>query len=176
MLSLQQDVDLVVLTSSITQEDIKAALCAADPDFYTMAAKTPGATYRVLWYRFSYYRSCKVDILLPGVMSIPVVPKPLIELLEGLPAMPLAGVLLLKLQAWEDHRAAVKAFMYLKQHVDASDIKQLLATARRRRIRPAQEDWLPADFLHEARRRVKLFIVSYPDTSNDWRKINIVQD
>jgi hypothetical protein len=100
-------VDLVVQTDLYTQERLKALLVTANPDFYLVAAKTPGATYRVLWCRLTgYRRSCKVDILLPGIMNIPRVPRELIKRVQNLPVMPLAGILLLKLQAWEDHRNA----------------------------------------------------------------------
>jgi hypothetical protein len=153
-----------------TQEQLKARLIALDPRFYTVASKDPYATYRVLWFRLPTYttgysyayrdRSCKVDLLLPGIMNIPFVPKERIYKVrdEGknylsskslaysssssygsrsqsssnsdpLPLMPFLPLLLLKLQAWQDHGESSKLYMRQKQPTDVLDITELLALA-----------------------------------------------
>lgn len=81
-----QDVDIVILTTSYDTERLKAMLVARDPTFYLRLAKTFGATYKVLWARivYSYAQSdaCKVDILTPGIMNIPDVPREHIVTIE----------------------------------------------------------------------------------------------
>ena len=166
--------DLVVLTTTTPQETLKALIVDADPSFYTVAAKAPGATHCVLWYRFSLHRNCEINIIVSNAMAIPSVPSHHIELVEGLPVMPLAGVLLLKLQAWQNHRDAAQECVNLKQHVDAADIQQMLRVALARRVRPAKEDWLPEMALTAGRKRVALFVVSYADTSPGWRKLGML--
>lgn len=73
-----------------------------DSNFYTVASKDPRATYRVLWYRLGYSRSCKVDVLMPGIMNIPPVPAARIAYRRSRSELPLISflpLLLLKLQA-----------------------------------------------------------------------------
>ncbi|KAI0803200.1 hypothetical protein BC629DRAFT_1438256 [Irpex lacteus] len=116
------DVDIVILTTSYDTERLKAMLVARDPTFYLRPAKTFGATYKVLWARigYSYAQSdaCKVDILTPGIMNIPDVPREHIVTIDGFPVMPMIPLLLLKLQAWTDHRAATKPYLHDKQYQD----------------------------------------------------------
>lgn len=169
-----QNVDLVVLTTTASQETLKALIVDADPSFYTVAAKTPGTTHCVLWYRFSLHRNCEVNIILSNAMAIPSVPSHHIELVEGLPVMPLAGVLLLKLQAWQDHCDSAQEYANLKQHVDAADIRQMLRAALTCRMRPAKEDWLPDMIVTAGRERVALFLVSHADTAPEWRKLGML--
>ncbi|THU75320.1 hypothetical protein K435DRAFT_974877 [Dendrothele bispora CBS 962.96] len=148
------DIDMVVLTSSYTQEELKNRLVSYDPRFYTVASKDPLATYRVLWFRLSgYRRCCKVDLLLPGVMNIPLVPLERIYRMKDhqstvtsesslssyystlstrsadYPLMPFLPLLLLKLQAWQDHGESPKLYMREKQPTDVKDINELLDLA-----------------------------------------------
>nr|GAT54553.1 predicted protein [Mycena chlorophos] len=108
------DVDIVCLTDQHTQAALKVILTIQDTNFYTVPSKDPRATYRVLWYRLGLRRSCKVDVLLPGVMNIPSVPTKRIvrEKQRGdLPLMPFLPLLLLKFQAWQDHGEADKDYL-----------------------------------------------------------------
>lgn len=103
-----------------------------DSNFYTVASKDPRATYRVLWYRLGYSRSCKVDVLMPGIMNIPPVPAARIAYRRSrseLPLIPFLPLLLLKLQAWMDHGEADKFYLRVKQYVDVQDIGDLLELA-----------------------------------------------
>ncbi|KIK55979.1 hypothetical protein GYMLUDRAFT_99387 [Collybiopsis luxurians FD-317 M1] len=140
------DIDMVALTSSYTQEDLKRRIVSYDPRFYLIASKDPYATYRVLWFRlYGIRRACKVDILLPGIMNIPSVSPQRIyriknhpswnvsghrsyysSLTVDYPLMPFLPLLLLKLQAWQDHGESSKAHMRLKQPTDVQDIRELL--------------------------------------------------
>lgn len=175
------DVDLVVLDSPYGQETLKRILVDHPGSrFYLVDAKTPGATYKVLWYRLDEYlissysrnrRSCKVDILIPGIMNIPDVPLNKVVLLKGLPAMPLIGLIMLKLQAWEDHRNHNKNYMQVKQFTDVSDLEALLPIAIRDGRSVDTESWIPASFVTAARERVLRFLASYPAQSQNWRRI-----
>ncbi|KAG5653005.1 hypothetical protein H0H81_002758 [Sphagnurus paluster] len=81
---IPNDIDMLVLpppSSEHTQESIKDLLHAAAPtQFLLKPARDPGATYRVLWFlptpgtKPTPSKACKVDILLPGVMHLPVLP------------------------------------------------------------------------------------------------------
>ncbi|KAJ6450364.1 hypothetical protein C8R45DRAFT_1224099 [Mycena sanguinolenta] len=170
------DVDIVCLTDTLTQEALKAILVATDSNFYTVASKDPFATYRVLWYRLGYRRSCKVDVLQPGIMNIPAVPVPRIAYRKrrsDLPLMPFLPLLLLKLQAWMDHRAEVKPYLHAKQYVDVRDIGELLELATEKYDVNIKLDakWLPESFLRAAVARVKAYVKCFPDSAEQWRSI-----
>ncbi|KAI0095210.1 hypothetical protein BDY19DRAFT_988973 [Irpex rosettiformis] len=91
------DVDLVVLTTAYDQERLKALLVERDTTFYLSPAKTFGATYKVLWARLGYSflpcDSCKVDVLIPGIMNIPDVPNQRIVTIDRFPVMPIIPLL-----------------------------------------------------------------------------------
>ncbi|KAF5328929.1 hypothetical protein D9758_016816 [Tetrapyrgos nigripes] len=218
-----------------TQEVLKNKLIELDSRFYTVASKDPYATYRVLWFRIpsptstssltsssyaaysSLYslrsrdRSCKVDLLLPGVMNIPFVPKESIYRtpsttrsssanLDPLPLMPFLPLLLLKLQAWQDHGESPKSWMREKQPIDVRDITQLLeiavtkycpkpsssgskhseAEGQGSRLKTTllekESTWLPDSFIRAGKTRVKKFVGSYPSTKAQWKMIGFDVD
>jgi hypothetical protein len=162
--------------TAIAQETLKSMLVNDSYSFYTVAPKTPGATYRVLYFRLSgIRRSCKVDILTPGVMNIPPVPTKRIRMIQGMPVMPFSGILFLKLQAWDDHRNDHREFMRRKQHTDASDIQTLLKIAVRKRLRPAQDNWMPETFITRAKARCKLFVKVY-GRQEEWLALGVLED
>ncbi|KAF9014764.1 hypothetical protein BDZ89DRAFT_1076329 [Hymenopellis radicata] len=177
------DIDIVVLGCSVSQEELKRQVTNFNSDFYTIASKDPLATYRVLWYRLSgYHRSCKVDLLLPGVMNIPNVPTVSIIHRDHAPTsygdrvsrplMPFIPLLLLKLQAWMDHGESAKMHMRLKQPVDVADIKELLRLFGEKRVGTVGGvAWIPESFLGEGRRRVRAFVKAHPDTRKAWEKV-----
>ncbi|KAJ7737764.1 hypothetical protein B0H16DRAFT_1695046 [Mycena metata] len=171
------DVDIVCLTDKHTQVELKALLVANDPNFYTVASKDPFATYRVLWYRMPLgFRRCKVDVLLPGIMNIPAVPIPRIAYRKSrsdLPLMPFLPLLLLKLQAWQDHGEADKLYLQAKQHVDVRDIDELLELAVSKYGIDLKKDgkWLPESFLKAAVRRVKAYVRRFPESAENWSAI-----
>jgi hypothetical protein len=167
----------VVLTTSYTQENLKRILERANSSFRTVAAKTPGATYRVLWYQSSpssyYSRKCKVDLLQPGIMNIPSVPTEAIIHRSGLPLMPFLPLLLLKLQAWEDHGASLKYYMREKQPTDVRDIDELLRIAVRDTTIKIDKvaAWISDVFISEGQRRVTKYAGLYPASASSWARI-----
>ena len=100
---LVQNLDILILNAPYDQETIKRMLTVANPAFYTVASKTIGATYRVLWYNLwgwsltLHFDLIKVDILLPGIMDIPSFSANHINTNNScqLPAAPFSIVLLL---------------------------------------------------------------------------------
>ncbi|KIY66807.1 hypothetical protein CYLTODRAFT_377169, partial [Cylindrobasidium torrendii FP15055 ss-10] len=181
------DIDIVVVGSSLSQEALKQQLVSANPKFYTVASKDPYATYRVLWYRLgsSYSRrSCKVDLLQPGVMNIPHVPtRKIVRLAHPLgygngfafPAMPFIPLLLLKLQAWQDHGESTKTYMRMKQPVDVRDLADLLTQyATKSWMRADNGKWVESSFMQAGRRRIRKFLQVYPSDKSQWRAILLV--
>ena len=162
------------MTSTYGQETLKTYLTQKDTSFYTRPAKTPGATYRVLFYKLSgFRRSCKVDVLVPeGDMNIPNVPSQHIVTLSGLPVMPLIPQLLLKLQAWSDHRVATRSDLQAKQYVDIRDVDALLAIAVRMGARAEDASWLPQLHFTKARERLSRYTwIASPETGSQWKKL-----
>ncbi|KAI1786246.1 hypothetical protein LXA43DRAFT_1034788 [Ganoderma leucocontextum] len=173
------DVDLVVLSTAYSQENLKEILVREDPHFYLVRSKNWRATYRVLWYRLSNTTSprpsvdCKVDILIPGVLNIPNVPLEHVRTLSGLPVMPMIPQLLLKVQGWSDHRASHRSDMQLKQSVDIEDIDQLLAIAvdEGASVRAPECGWLPESMTGVARTRLWLYTLRSAKTKDQWKKL-----
>ncbi|KAG7097934.1 hypothetical protein E1B28_005245 [Marasmius oreades] len=195
------DIDMVVLGCVWTQEELKRQVVATDSNFYTVASKDFRATYRVLYYRFPssytsgsttsssgysrllytsssnrrYGKNCKVDLLFPGIMNIPPVPRSRIYYKDNRsskPLMPFLPLLLLKLQAWQDHGESSKQWMRAKQPTDVADITELLNVAVTKYLDVKlknDEVWLPASFVDAAKRRVKLFTTRYPFTRSQWK-------
>ena len=153
------------------QEELKRRVVAANSSFYLVAAKTPGATYKVLWYRNYNFRRCKVDLLLPGIMNIPSVPIAAIDHSEpGKPCAPFALVFLLKLQAWQQHRDSGEVRFRIKSSTDARDLKRMLPIAHAKgfSIR-RREAYLPPLFVASATPRVERFVRESPETLHWWK-------
>ncbi|EPQ53004.1 hypothetical protein GLOTRDRAFT_15009, partial [Gloeophyllum trabeum ATCC 11539] len=166
------DVDIVVMTSSYTQEELKELIRRSDSRFYLIKPKTPNATYRVFYFRLDgYRRSCKVDILLPGIMSIPTIPRGRITKVHDIPVMPLPALLLLKLQGWSDHKGSTRPDMVDKQYVDVQDVSELLRIAHNRDLWMPSETWLPSAFLDMGEERVERFVEEYTSTSDPWEAV-----
>ncbi|KAF8996736.1 hypothetical protein BDQ17DRAFT_1364114 [Cyathus striatus] len=81
-----KDVDLLTFpspTNPLTPAQIKDMIVANDSRFFLKLPKDPRNTYRILWFRRPNERNaggivgvdrkieCKVDILIPGIMSLP---------------------------------------------------------------------------------------------------------
>ncbi len=100
-----QDIYILISTTE-DPETIKRSLVNKSPlHFYLVRAKTPGATYKVLWYRHGQnigqrvvIKRTKVDIVVAGTMMLPVLPSQSIIMKRTLPVVPLEVLLLHKLQ------------------------------------------------------------------------------
>ncbi|KAG6812352.1 hypothetical protein H0H92_003252 [Tricholoma furcatifolium] len=122
------DVDIVVITEK-DPEEIKRLISNSNHNFYLVSSTNPRNTYKILWFRLSVGRSCKVDILVPGILSIPKIPaerRLCVKNFRNIPLAPFLVVLLLKLRAWTDHRVDRRSRMRLKAPIDVRDIEELL--------------------------------------------------
>ncbi|KAH7370275.1 hypothetical protein BKA65DRAFT_387741, partial [Rhexocercosporidium sp. MPI-PUGE-AT-0058] len=158
------DIDIVVLTSEKTAEELKDLLVRTDSRFYLVRSKDPFAKYRILYssYLLGCYHACKVNILLPRTMNIPPVPQNLVVRIRDFLLMPIIPLLLLKLQAWLDHGSATKQHLREKQFVDAQDINQLLTLAVARGMKLSAEAWMPESFVEAAKSRVIVYDKHFP--------------
>ncbi|KAJ3558218.1 hypothetical protein NM688_g1060 [Phlebia brevispora] len=181
------DVDLVVQANAHGQEYLKQLLCIHDSaTFYLRSSKNPAATYRVLFAYLSpstsrysrYRRSCKVDVLQPGIMNIPSVSKQRIVHINALPVMPFIPLLMLKLQAWEDHSRSWRADFQSKKYVDVRDIEKLLKIAVERKENVRKDAaWLPESFVKAGRERLSRFLeAGHRETKSAWRRIGFDVD
>ncbi|KAG8774803.1 hypothetical protein FRC12_001820 [Ceratobasidium sp. 428] len=174
------DVDLLLLNTVSSQEQLKRALVNANSQFYLIPARDPLATYKVLWYRTAADVRVKVDLLQPGIMSIPNISSGEIEHKDTshggtrvrIPVAPFSLVLLLKLQAWEQHRNSSEYRFREKQYTDARDINVLLPLAAADQV---TFDSLPSEFLGEARRRVVLYTGLHSETERSWQELGLIK-
>ena len=157
------------------QERLKGLLVAGDEDFFLKASSNPNATYSVLWYALPthplarYQRACKVDILLPGIMDIPVIPRERITWIQQLPLMPLMPLLMMKLQGWSDHRESPRQDFQEKVPVDVEDILELLDLAYEDpSCHLSQVEWLSDEFINNAYFRIRDF-VDYESLDSVWQ-------
>jgi len=166
-----EDVDIVVLNTRYGQEELKRMLVSQNPQFYLIPSKDPFATYKVLWFTLSLGRSCKVDLLQPGIMNIPSIDPSYIKTIDQLEVMPFSLVLLLKLQAWSDHGVATKTHLRMKRYTDVADLDRLLPLARAKRLKPRQDIFLPADFIRATETRVRAYVLSCPSSKEGWSSL-----
>jgi hypothetical protein len=108
-------------------------------------------------------------------MNIPNVPVERVLLIDGLPVMPLIPLILLKLQAWEDHRKALQSWQRAKQWVDSEDLGRLLPIAAHRKDNLKNEMWIPESFVRAAKVRLSLYLVLYGE-QDQWRRIGLLPD
>ena len=152
-------------------EELKRRVAAAHPSFYLISSRTPGATWKVLWYRANPGRSCKVDLLLPGVMDIPSVPIGDIEYPEqGKPCAPFALVFLSKIHAWVQHRDAEEMRFRAKARTDARDLIKMLPIAITKGLSiQNKEAHLSPLLVASATSGVPKFVEERPETLDGWR-------
>ncbi|KAI0792337.1 hypothetical protein C8Q75DRAFT_752408 [Abortiporus biennis] len=176
------DVDIIVMSNIYTTEQLKQMLVRGNKLFYTRPAKTPGATFKVLFHKLpvrEYHdvprRYCKVDLLIPGVLNIPFISSERIVRLGSLPVLPIIPLLLLKLQGWSDHRASTRADLVAKQYTDIRDVAELLRIVVERGEHLDQAvEWLPAEFIDAAKERLtRYFEIVRPSQSvtQNWSTI-----
>ncbi|KNZ76797.1 hypothetical protein J132_08708 [Termitomyces sp. J132] len=180
------DVDLLILGPSsgnmFTIEDLKQNLVVLDPyHFFTTPSQDEQATYRILWYRLTdgpiqtTKTSCKIDLLLPGVMNFPNFPPSLIHWDEGLPLIPFSLLLLQKLQAWDDHRRSKNAIEWQRQRTDMEDLVGLTGLSAFVPLtysRPWSNTTLfSPEFQKLTKERVNDYCTLFPSSASAWRSL-----
>ena len=175
--------------STLDQEEIKRRIVAADSAFFLVSSTNALNRYKILWYSLGApgsprLRACKIDVLVPGVMCIPAISQKRFMMFKSggkrlgvPPAMPILPLLLLKLQAWSDHRSSRYMDKILKQHIDARDIEELLEVCLGRlkeRLKGVGALELPASFVDAGKRRIREFSLYYPNTQTQWNELERV--
>ncbi|KAK0209840.1 hypothetical protein IW262DRAFT_1281008, partial [Armillaria fumosa] len=152
--------------------------------FYFRWAKTPGATYQVLWYQQEINigervicRHTKVDIVMAGTMMLPFLSSRSAIVKNELPLVPLEVLLLHKLQGWRDHMTASEPYKQMKQTADVADIRCILKIVLRS-LTGNERSWASVAlsfFQEEFRRltvdRVKAFCSEFSDCQDDWYQL-----
>ncbi|KAJ6611480.1 hypothetical protein B0H10DRAFT_1809438 [Mycena sp. CBHHK59/15] len=166
------DVDVLVLTSSKSPEEIKDLLVSLDSKFYlALPEKNPLATYQVLWYTFpstGVQKTCRVDVFIPGMISLPFVPPELVTYSpSGLPVMPLLAALRHKVLAWMAHG---KAGRQDKQLNDITDIGGLSGIVANKLGTVLSEDisWYPEWFVDASFSGITKYVDVFPDSAGLW--------
>ncbi|KAK0231724.1 hypothetical protein EDD85DRAFT_775545 [Armillaria nabsnona] len=181
---LPNDVDILISTAE-DPEVIKLSLVNKNPlHFYLVRAKTPGATYKVLWYRHCqtigrrvFTRKTKVDIVVAGTMMLPSLSLQSIIIKGTFPVVPLEVLILHKLQGFFDHVMAPELHKQRKGPVDVEDIRCTLKIAVRS-LTGTERLWalVALDFFEEEFQqltldRVKLFCSVFADCRDDWYQL-----
>ncbi|KAJ7045141.1 hypothetical protein C8F04DRAFT_1067853 [Mycena alexandri] len=176
-----KDADLLVFppNGDIDAEILKRLLVASAPRFfYLKNARDPAATYRILWFHHpSSRRETKVDILVPGAMSLPFIPLPRIRWAFGLPLAPFSFILLHKLKGWADHRDAPETFKRVRQTTDAADVRRLLDIGAEMQTLQGVPVWWEDSELFDATLqedsvvRVREYCVEFPGRAEQWRSL-----
>ncbi|KAK0431809.1 hypothetical protein EV421DRAFT_1925510, partial [Armillaria borealis] len=158
--------------------------CRTPSPLYLKKARTPGATYRVLWYRHrqdigerTVTRQSKVDIVMAGTMMLPFLSSRSTIVKEALPLVPLEVLLLHKLQGWHDHMTAPEPHKQKKQTVDVADVRRTLEIVLRS-LTGSERSWARValsffreEFQHLTEDRVKLFCSAFPDCRDNWYQL-----
>ncbi|KAK0436113.1 hypothetical protein EV421DRAFT_1716143 [Armillaria borealis] len=182
---LPNDVDILMSSHTCKPEWLKEFLVTKNPDrFYLVDAKTPRATWKVLWYN-DYVEGkreqTKVDILKPGILQLPMIFSEAIVDKQGLPVVPMSILLLHKLKAWEDHMESAELRLRSKHDADVGDICSLLRIViegMNMQEKKNSTHWkqfalerFGEEFRDETEHRVKLFCWKYPAYREMWRKL-----
>ncbi|KAK0441462.1 uncharacterized protein EV420DRAFT_1485627 [Desarmillaria tabescens] len=124
---LPNDVDILMSSHTCDIESLKESLVTKNPSrFYLVNAKSPRATWKVLWYHDhsadGKLEKTKVDLLKPGVLQLPMIFSEDIVDKQGLPVVPMSILLLHKLKGWEDNRESTEERLQSKHDADVGDI------------------------------------------------------
>ncbi|KAJ7665095.1 hypothetical protein DFH06DRAFT_1041269, partial [Mycena polygramma] len=176
---IPNDVDILVLSSSRSADEIKQLLVSSDTNFYlALPEKNPLATYRVLWYTLSPGttthppKQCRVDVFLPGIISLPFVPPEfIVQSPSGLPVMPLLAALMHKVLAWIAHGQARRPD---KQENDLTDISGLLTIVDSRLDSILAEDksWYPDWFVSASFSGITRHVAEFnPESAHVWKSL-----
>ncbi|PBK61711.1 hypothetical protein ARMSODRAFT_896404 [Armillaria solidipes] len=182
---LPNDIDIVMSSHTCDLELLKRNLVTENPHHFQLVdAKTPGATWKVLWYQ-DYVEGklakTKVDILKPGVLSLPMIFSEAIVDKQGLPVVPMSILLLHKLQGWKDNMDSDLPRLRNKQDADAGDICSLLRIiieGMSMQERTNTTHWkrfalerFDEEFRRETEQRVSLFCSRFPEYREMWKTL-----
>ncbi|KAJ7194728.1 hypothetical protein GGX14DRAFT_475850 [Mycena pura] len=177
-----KDADILVFPTSqdMDAQALKRLIVASAPQYYYLKnARDPAATYRILWFRSSSGRECKVDILVPGTtgMYLPTIPPARIHWTRNLPLAPFPFVLLHKLKAWAENRVAPETYKRVRQATDAADVHRLLEITPHIRELQKNPAWWTDEELFDAHLQmhsvihVRQYCAEFPERAELWRAL-----
>jgi hypothetical protein len=94
-------------------------------------------------------------------MDFPVVSPLVMNWIDGLPVMPLSGLVRTKVKGWTDHRKEEKEWKRAKQWTDVDDVRALLRTMKAEGFGlEGEEDtwWMDAEYLERSEKRAREFV------------------
>lgn len=164
-LSHIQSIDIVALTNEHTADEIKALISAEDPeDFFIHQTPLGDSTtppHTTLYCKIERRLACKVVILVPGAMGITIDLAARMHhgLLNGHPVLALPSILLLllKLNAWNEHRKSEFPEEKWKQYTDTHDINQMVEVAAEKGDHLKDCFWIPAESVGAGKRLFRDF-------------------
>ncbi|KAK0430450.1 uncharacterized protein EV420DRAFT_1773586 [Desarmillaria tabescens] len=183
---LPNDLDILMSSHTCKPEWLKEFLVTNNPDrFYLTDAKTPGATWKVLWYHDlgvdGKLEKTKIDILKPGVLQLPMIFSEAIVDKQGLPVIPLSILLLHKLKGWKDNMESTEQRLRSKHDADVGDIGSLVKIVLEGMNMQEKKNsmyWkqfalerFDQEFRDGTERRVRLFCSRFPEYRDMWRKL-----
>ncbi|KAL1734315.1 hypothetical protein EV714DRAFT_202866 [Schizophyllum commune] len=178
------DVDILICIppdSDFVAEDIKRKILDVNPrNFFLKLPRDPANTYRKLYYRDEYMGpECKVDILIPGTLMLPLLAPSQITRIDDIPVVPFSVLLLQKLQGWDDHGREEQGFKRTKQQTDEGDLRRMMGLAAARALAAETSPWddealFPAEFMQSSRERVIAYSKKFPDRAAWWEKLGFV--
>ncbi|PBK96054.1 hypothetical protein ARMGADRAFT_1061763 [Armillaria gallica] len=176
-----QDIDIVMSSHTCDLELLKRILVTENPHHFQLVdAKTPSATWKVLWYQ-DYVEGklakIKVDILKPGVLHLPMIFSEAIVDRQGLPVVPISILLLHKLQGWKDNMDSDLPRLLNKQDADVGVLKTIIEGMSMHE-RTNATHWkrfalerFDEGFRGDTERRVELFCESFPEYQEMWKTL-----
>lgn len=191
-----RDVDILVMATSPSSQQLsdnnheantemlKDLLRTSDPSHFELKQSVySDAQYRVIWYNHvtedgEEREQCKIDLVLPGTLHLPFVPKAAFEVIGGIPLLPFSIVLVQKLQGWDDHGKATQRHKRDRQQVDAADLRNLLKMEHHIAPLRIQQPWqdenlFDLEFQALTRKRVQDFCWRNPATVQEWQKLGL---
>lgn len=167
----------------------------ADPfHFYFAPATNSPTSQEVLHYRRlrPTIQLCQVNLVVPGSVHLPAFSSKHIYWAHDMPVIPFSLLLMLKLQAWDDHRPRITAEDVehrgfeddqtrpesdtdVVAAIDAMDLKGLLDLDKIVSLRYSRP-WGARDLFDEglqsqSKLRVKAFCGEYPERCKDWQDL-----
>jgi hypothetical protein len=176
---LYQDLDILCLTPYPGgAESIKRRLCEEYDRFYTVRARNPNNSWKVLYWRTDSdkpgFGRFKIDILIPGDMDLPHLHPHYIVKIDRLPCAPLALLLLHKLQGWDDRRGSRRPDFLAKIPGDERDIVDLLRIANRLGLKITKpRPYISHHFRRASYERVMEFSDEHPEYVSLWMGLGL---
>ncbi|KAK0438728.1 uncharacterized protein EV420DRAFT_1279914 [Desarmillaria tabescens] len=183
---LPNDVDILMSSHTCDIESLKESLVTKNPErFYLVNAKSPKATWKVLWYHDhsedGELEKTKVDILKPGILQLPMIFSEAIVDKQGFPVVPMSILLLHKLKGWKDNMEATALRLRRKHDANVGDIGSLLRIVVDGMSSQEKKNsmyWkrfslerFDEEFRDETECRVKLFFSRFPEYHDMWQKL-----